>query len=161
MSHIIHNTVLGDGTKDATVHIYFESDGVSPDLTNQVIINPTNLYFVYPYNNDNPNQQDIMYQPPMPLYRRITVNKIWAEVQDFTATLAFANNDIQMQQRIWTLTPGTRQTVDFSWFGGIQDKSQLQDILSKIVVTTQGLTTPRSRGSIIVNFRKSYHKLGV
>ncbi len=157
MAHIVHQTILNDSSKDAVVQLYFESDGVSNDLVNQVLIDPTVPFSVYPYNNDNPNTTDYAFQPVVQKRQKLIVAKIWAELQDFSLTLAFQDaNDSVVNQRIWSVGPYTRSALDFTYFGGIQDKTFPLDIATKIVGSTLGLSTPRSRGSVIVMVRKTY-----
>jgi len=43
MANIITKTPLQDGSKQLILHVYLESDGVSGDLTNYVLVDPQRI----------------------------------------------------------------------------------------------------------------------
>jgi hypothetical protein len=141
MAHIVTPTILVDSTKSAVVHLYIESDGLSNDLVNQIIVDPT-LDFV-----------------DSPLKVQMAITQVWYSFGWFDAMLSF--DDITLLESAgipstpsWLLTRDTIGYHDFRYFGGIKDKSTI-DGTGRIVLTTNGLTTPGSKGTMVLEIRKN------
>lgn len=126
---------LLEGGRSAIFSVFIASDGKSGDLTAQTVINP-NVDFV----------------PSLGKGMKLNIEKIWFATAGFDVLLSF---DSLVDQPVWIIPSGTvAGFIDFSEFGGLQDYSGI-DATGKLVVSTQGLSSPSDQGTLIIKVTKS------
>lgn len=119
---------------NATFHVYLESDGVSGDLTDHVIVDSA-LDFV----------------PALAKGENMVAWETWHELSGFSLQLAFKS--LTGKQPIWVLTP-VANTNEFHCFGGLADRTGI-DAQGKLVITTKGFTTTANIGAFVIRLRKT------
>lgn len=105
MSNQVNKTILQDGTKTAVIHYTFASDGVEGELNSYVLLDPyTDLSGI-----------DFKIQ--------LVVTQIWFGFSWFDMNLSFEDGGSNLP--FWTLTRDSDKYVDFRYFGGIKDRTNL------------------------------------
>lgn len=163
MANVVNRVKIMDGQSHVTLHVYFQSDGQSGDLTNYPILDPAT------------DLTPLM----LPKRQSLIIKQVWYELSNFTATLLF--NSLAPWPA-WTFTPGVDSFHDFRFFGGISDNSSepLLDNQSvpnsaqstiplatialpntygidsdgKLLVTTRGFTEWNSSGQLVLWMEK-------
>jgi len=135
MAHKITITKLMDGPKNGVFHIFIESDGVSPDLIDYVLIDPAESF-----------------SPSFPNKPLITVESISYDLTGFDSYLDF--DYLISDTKLWSMSGGQSAMVDFGYLGGLKDRSNALDGTGKLQLTTSGLTAGKF-GSIIIRVKKS------
>jgi hypothetical protein len=133
MAHIVTPTFLLDSPSKAIVHVYIESDGQSGDLSNFVLIDPK-LDFV-----DSPQ------------IVQMSLAQVWYSFGWFDGFLSF--DDVNPYPS-WQLSRDSASYFDFRYFGGIKDRSSI-DTTGKLLLSTNGLTTAGSRGTMVIELKKN------
>ena len=134
MAHTIKPTLIINGSKVAVIHYYISSDGLSDDLSSEIILEPGDL--------NGSETKPFNY----------TVNQIWSTLVGFQAMLGF---DSVEPQETWVLAPGGDSHVDFRCFGGLKDRTVDVDSTGALLLTTLGLQDPAAKGVVILEIKKS------
>jgi len=132
MSHAITITKLMDGPRNAVFHVYIKGDGVSEDITDGVLVDPTQSF--------DPSQKSIP---------SITVEKILYNLVGFDAKLEF--DYLVSDTPLWALSGGQENKVCFKDWGGLKDRSAI-DGSGKLMVSTSGLID--GFGTMLIHVRK-------
>jgi hypothetical protein len=133
MPNTVNQTVFLDGSKLATVHLYIESDGVSGEMANQLVIDMKN---------------DIQ---PIGSPTQATIQQIWWGQSYYDARLSFQDT---VPVPFWVLPVGSDSHVDFRSIGGLKVPVDL-DGNANILLTTVGFAPAGSWGSYIIQLKKS------
>lgn len=139
MANIIQKRKTLDGSVVA-FHFYLESDGVTGELVDYTLIDPT-----------------IDLDPPMAPGRDLTIERIYAELQGFSAKLAF-DGGANGQWVAWVVGPGLAIKRDFKPISGIPDKSGGSGgptASGKLRITTTGFLQASARGSLILQLHRA------
>lgn len=132
MAHKITIIKILPGVHRSQFHIYLLSDGASPELTDQVLIDPvTDL--------------------GIPSSSRLAIERITYSFTGFSSRIEFDTGLVD-DKMIWVLPEKANEPIDFSPWGGLKDQSGL-DGTGKIQITTNGLTNSGSEGSILIMVR--------
>lgn len=137
MANKIQVMKIMDGDSHVTLHVYIESDGVSGDLVNQVILDPTT---------------DLT--PPMPSMQDLIVKQVWSGLANCSVTLAF---NATTPWAFWTLAPTAGVHYDWRFFGGIRDNSDAPmglDSTGELLISTNGFTTTSAKGAFVLWMEK-------
>ena len=135
MANTVTVTKLLDGARSAVFHIYIKSDGLTGELTDQVLIDPaTDL------------------NPVLNAVPSLTIDQLWYDLSGFDARLEF--DYLVEDTAVWTLSAGNGVHMDFSQFGGLKDRSNILDGTGKLMITTNGLLSAGDNGTIIIKVRK-------
>ena len=132
MPHQITVTKLLDGHRPV-IHIHLKSDGASPDLADEVIVDPAD------YGMSGPN-------------RFFTIDNITSALAGFHASLKF--NYLASGTPVWVLTEGSPPDIDFTYIGGLKDRSPTLDGTGKIMISTKGFSDSGDEGTIILRLKK-------
>ena len=156
MAHTITRTILLDSSREAVVHYTFISDGTSPDLKNQVILDPMTDIITVPYTQSD--QPSPMRQQPS-----FSVYEFWFNFQQFSGLWQFDNG--VNPQTIWQLSQTSGDShYDFSSFTGIKDRTGPMGT-GRMIMTTQGFGGPTAvgdlamftpTGNLVVRLKKYY-----
>lgn len=138
MAHTVNIFKMFDGPSHVVLHCFLQSDGLSAELTNFVLLDPM-----------------VDLDPVMSHRQNLIVKQLWYEISGFTATFAF---DAPTPWPFWTLTPGVDSSHDWRFFGGIRDHASAGtlglDASGKLLISTQGLTAPTSCGAFVLWLEK-------
>lgn len=126
-------TKMLDGPRNAAFHIFISGDG-SGDAVDVVIIDPATDF-----------------DPVLPASPGIKLQKIWHDLQGFS--VFFEYEYLASDTPLWTITDNGSNCLDFSCFGGITDRSDI-DGSGKIKLTTSGLELGEL-GTIILHIIKA------
>ncbi len=129
----IVKTKLMEGRKKAIFHFYLESDGVSGELSNVILLDPT-----------------VDFNPAETSSSQYSVTKIWSSLSVFDGILKF--NALEPYV-IWVLSPDNSTDVCFDHFGGLKDRSTAAHD-GKLLLSTNGFAPAGSAGVLIVEIRK-------
>jgi hypothetical protein len=144
MSNIVTLTQVQDGPSDVVYRYYFESDGVSGELNNFVLIDPANL---------TTGQNAKPWLPPGPYTSGVlNIQQVWYNLDGFDLVLGFqsANSSYAV-----ALTPSTDSYIDFRPFGGFADITPIGDVpTGRIICKTNGFTTKGCVGFLVMKVRK-------
>lgn len=132
MANTVTVTTLLEGPRNLVLHVYLKSDGVSGDLSNEVIADPANHEFL----SDS---------------RYFTLEDVTYGFNGFSANLEFEY--LMDNTLIWVLPPGSGNYVDFKKFGGLADRSDV-DGTGKLLLNTTGLMDEGDEGSLIIKLKK-------
>lgn len=137
MPHFVDVQKLLDGPSHVVLRVYIVGDGISSELVNYTILNPST---------------DVV--PPMPRRRAFIVKQVWYEL-GFSLSLGF--NSTQPWY-FWTLTPTTANEHDWCSFGGIRDNSDPAnfglDSNGNVIITTAGLAATTNRAAFVLKLEK-------
>lgn len=145
MTNTITRTLLVNGARSMLLHVYLESDGVTGELKNYVLVDPTVYDGVF---------TDKIIRPDM----KLTVTQIWHSLGWFDALLSF---DDLVPAPSWVCTRDSCNHIDFRHFGGIAqryvdpDTAKATDRTGKILLSTNGFAPAGSMGTLIIEIRKS------
>lgn len=133
MANRIEVTKLQDGPRYLVYHVYLESDGVTGDIEDFVLLDPA---------TEN-----------MHGARRFCVEEVTWGFNGFTARLTF--NELVDGTPIWVLPPHSSDYVDFRPYGGLLDRSDV-DGNGKLMISTTDFTPAGRAGSFVlkVNLHK-------
>ena len=134
MSHTVIPTIIVNGQRSAIVHFYIASDGISGELASAIIMEPSDLL------GDSAKSK--------PTY---TILQIWKEFSGFDALLSFDAGD---QVESWLLAQNASNHIDFRYFGGLKDRSTA-DATGLLLLSTNGLSDPNSKGTMILELKKT------
>ncbi len=132
MTHTVTVTKLLDGNHPI-LHVHLKSDGVSPDLVNYELIDPADFGHTGPH-------------------KFLTLDALTYGLAGFSASLKF--DYLIAGTFIWTLPEGTAPTVDFTYYGGLKDRSNPLDGTGKILLSTKGFGDSGDEGSIVIQLKK-------
>lgn len=133
MSHTVTVTKIMDGARNAVFHVYIKGDGVSSDLTDSVIIDPT-----------------LSFDPAKKSKPTITVEKMLYNLVGFDAQIEF--DYLLDDTPLWALSGGQENKVCFKDWGGLKDRSGEIDGSGKLMINTSGLVD--GFGTILIHVRK-------
>ncbi len=133
MANLITKTKLNEGPKRAIFHFYFEGDG-SGELQNEVLIDPVVDFEL----------------PLVTIPNQLTITKLWYGSAIYDSILKFnALNPLP----IWVIVADADSYVSFEYFGGLKDFST-PDGDGKILISTNGLATAGTAGTLIIEVKK-------
>ena len=132
MPNIVNQKVFVDGPRRAIVHLYLESDGVSGEMKDQLVIN---------------TRTDIV---PVGQVTPVTIDQIWWSLSYFDARISIG--DVP-NAPFWVLPVGGGGHADFRGFGGIKLPQSL-DGTGMVLLSTNGFAPKDSWGSIILALKK-------
>ncbi len=145
MANTVQRTILQNGSKSLLLHVYIESDGYEGELTNYVIADPELYDSVF---------TDKIIRPDM----KLKISQIWYSFNWFDATISF---DELNPVPCWVLPRDASNHIDFRHFGGMANKlvdpqtSASTERTGKILLSTNDFAPEKSKGSIILEIRKS------
>lgn len=137
MAHTVNVFKMFDGPSHIVLHCFMQSDGISADLVNFVLFDPS-----------------VDAVPVMPRRQDLIVKQLWYEVGGFNITFAF---DAVTPWPFWTLTPGVDSYHDWRFFGGIRDHASAVagiDATGKLLMSTQGLSVANASGAFVLWLEK-------
>ena len=144
MANLIRQTILQEGTKYATIHWYFESDGNEGELKDKVILDLQNDFKdPLPYQFD----REGLKKPP-----KITIRQAWFSTAWFDMILGFESvtND-----RYVTLARDTDFDLEFKQFGGIFDNTPYEAApTGNLTLTTRDFAPLGSSGFLVLEIKK-------
>ena len=132
MANTVNITKILTGTRNTIIHVYIASDGVSGDMTDQVLIDPV---------------ADLGFSSKA----RMVVEKITHSFKGFDARVEFDTGLVD-DKMIWVLTESSNE-FDFRPMGGMKDRSGL-DGTGKFQITTTGLDSAGDQGSMLIQVRQ-------
>lgn len=131
--HTVNVTTLLDGPRHTILHVVIKSDGMSDDLSNEVIADPAD-FEDWPADND----------------RFFTLETIQAGLNGFSASLSF---EYLVEGNLVQAIPEFHSEFDYITIGGLKDRSPELDGTGKILLSTQGLDG-EDVGSFVIKLRK-------
>lgn len=134
MANTIRVTKLLEGSKDTFFHIYIQGDGIQPDFTNEIVVDPT-----------------VDLSPAMDPVPTLTLVEVWYSVPVGNLILSF--NDLNPTQ-MWILGGNDSNHISFEKFGGLKDQSGI-DGTGSLLISTVGLNTGSQTMSCVVKVRKN------
>ncbi len=137
MPNTVAQTVLQDGTKLSTVHLFITSDGVEGEFTNKVVIDIKNDVF--------PVTNSIAFPP------QATILQIWWAQSYFDAFLSLSDT---VPVPLWVLPVAMNGYVDFRSIGGLKVPVSI-DGTNNLLLTTAGFSPVGSVGSYVIQFKKT------
>ncbi len=135
MANTANITKLNDGMRNAVFHVFIQGDGVTGDMNDLVIVDPSK------------DLDPILGKRPC-----LTITELWYSFSGFDAKLEFAY--LTDDNGVWSLAPGNGNHLCFDSFGGIKDRSNPLDGTGKLMLTTIGLLSASSCGTLIIKVRK-------
>lgn len=135
MANTVSITKLLDGPRSAIFHIFIKSDGVSGDMTDEVLIDPATSF-----------------DPALRAKPTLTIDQLWYDLSGFDARLEF--DYLVDDTAAWTMSGGNGIHMDFGCFGGLKDRSNVLDGTGKLMITTNGLAAAGDCGTIVIKVRK-------
>lgn len=133
MANKVVLTKLLDGPRHVIMHLYLESDGASGEITDLVVVDPTQVI------------------PSLSAVPGLTIEKVLPSLNGFAVKIEF---DSVTDTPVWVLTEHDTDTVCFDCFGGLKDRSNPLDGSGKLLISTVGFTSIGDMGSIIFQVRK-------
>jgi hypothetical protein len=125
-----------EGLNNLVLHVFMESDGLSGELDNYVLLSPADLI------------------PPLPATKpTFRIMRVWYSMVWFDITFKYGG----LQPRpVWTLARDAANYLDFRSFGGISDygTEPPSDQTGKLLISTNGFAAAGSQGSMTIEFRK-------
>lgn len=134
MANTVQTRTLVDGQKYAVVHVFIESDGVSGELTDTVVVDVSAL----------------ATKSDGSAVAKVTVEEIWASFTGCSGKLEF---DATTDAGIWSFAADHADHVDMGVFGGLPDPLA-SGTTGDILLTTNGFTAAGDRASLIIKVRK-------
>lgn len=131
MANLVTVQTLLDGPRHVILHVYIKSDGSGTDLTSKEIANPADFRMT----GKN---------------RFFTLEKVESGLNGFSASLRF--DYLVNGNFIWAI-PEYQSDFDFTWAGGLKDRSCNLDGTGRILLSTQGLGEG-DEGSFVLKLRK-------
>jgi hypothetical protein len=132
MAHSVVITKILPGNYRSQFHIFFESDGVSGELTDYVLVDPI---------------ADLGLKSTA----RLAIEMMTFSLDGFDARIEF-DSGLVADRMIWVLPENGDNHVCFDAWGGLKDQSGL-DGTGKIQITTSGFATAGSQGSLLLMVR--------
>jgi len=133
MANTVQITKTLDGDRGIVFHVFIQSDGVTGDLSDVVLIDPTTLV------------------PPTDSSPSLTIEELWYDLSGFNAVLSF--DDLVEGTPVWALSQGNHSHVELRTIGGLKDRSS-QDGNGNLQITTYGLQSVGDAGVIVIKARK-------
>ena len=112
-------TKMADGPRNAVYHVSIVGDG-SGELTDQVIIDPAE------------------FDPAFPALPTLSVRQLWYDLSGFLVRMEY--DYLASDTPVWTMSENGAACMDFTFMGGIADRSA-SDGNGKLKITTVGLGT--------------------
>jgi len=124
-----------EGLNNLVLHVFMESDGVSGELEDYVLLAPADL------------------EPPLTANPALRIQRIWYSFNQFDVTLKFGGI---VPMPIWVLARQTGTEFDFTRFGGISDYNTVPpaDKNGQLLISTTGYGPLGAQGSLVFEFRK-------
>ena len=135
MANFVKPTILLNGPRTAVIHYTIQGDGAASELASEVILEP----------NDVIDKDGTISQ------RTFTITQLWWSFVGFDALLGF---DAGTPEYALVMGQSGPQYFDFRSFGGLKDRSGT-DATGKMTLTTQGLANSASKGTLIIEVRKT------
>lgn len=132
MAHSVVITKILPGNHRSQFHVFFESDGVSGELTDYVLVDPV---------------ADLGLKSTA----RLAIEKMTYNFAAFDARVEF-DSGLVADKMIWVLPASGDNHVCFDAWGGLKDQSGL-DGTGKIQITTKGFGTAGAQGSLLLMVR--------
>jgi hypothetical protein len=112
-----------------------ESDGVSGELEDYVLLTPADL------------------EPPLAANPALRIQRVWYSFNQFDATLKFGGI---APMPVWVLARASNTEFDFTRFGGISDYNTVPpaDKNGQLLISTTGYGPLGAQGSLVFEFRK-------
>ena len=130
MANKVNATIVNDGAVHLVMHVYIESDGVSGDLSNEILLDPIDI--------------------GKPASNRFVIERVDYNFSGFSGVIGF-ESELVDKTLIWTLNEGN-SLADFKLIGGLADRSGI-DGSGKIQISTNGLSAG-DNGTMIIHIRK-------
>ena len=131
MAHLVEITDIFKGDRYAVFHVHLKSDGVSAELSDEVIIDPVEDFGL---GSDT----------------RFAIEHITSSLTGFTAVIEF-DTGLVTDKTPWLLTPDVGFS-DFRHFSALKDKSGI-DGTGKIQITTTDFSGS-GEGTFVIKIRK-------
>lgn len=128
MANTVETETLVDGSRNLVVRIHLESDGVSGELSDLVLIDASTY---------------------TPAFTNSKIMKIQSNLIGFTAELAW---DATANVHAWSL-PDYEQDQDFSYVGGLPNKAGAGKT-GDLLISTAGFTAAGDNGHILIYMKK-------
>jgi len=143
-SNTINVTLLNEGTKYSTMHVYMESDGTG-ELVDYPFFDPkTDFQIPIPQQIDESTGQ-----LRVPEY---TIRKVWHSAAWFDVILGW---DSVTPSRVIVLARDTDFEQDFTSFGGIKDRTPMQNLpTGRLTMTTRDFAATGAAGYFVLEIRK-------
>lgn len=135
MAHTVEITKILDGPRNVVLHVFIQGDGVSSDLSDEVLVDPAQD--LIPVGNNIPS---------------LTIEKLWYDLTGFNGILNFEY--LVSNTPVWSMSGEQSVHMDFSHFGGLKDRSNVLDGSGKLLLSTTGLGSAEDVGTIIIKLRK-------
>ena len=132
MAHKIVITKILPGTYRSQFHIFFESDGASGELVDQVLVDP-------------------VVDLGLKSTARLSIQMLTFSFAGFDARIEFDSGLVD-DRMLWVLPQNSDNHVCFDCWGGLKDNSGL-DGTGKIQITTKGFGTAGAQGSLLLMVR--------
>jgi hypothetical protein len=134
MANTVTITKILPGNYRSQFHIFLLSDGLSGELSDEVIIDPV---------------ADLGIDSS----KRLAIEFITFNLAGFTARVEFDSGLVE-DTMLWVLPEQANGHVEFDHWGGLIDQSG-SDGSGKIQLTTTGFTTAGDQGSILIQTRNN------
>lgn len=131
---IVLQKKINEGPRRAIFHFYFESDGISGELDNYLLIDPAVDF--------NPTPDGVL---------QFSITKLWYGAAVFDMVLKF--NAIEPYP-VWVIVPDADSHICFDYMGGLQDYSTEQPD-GKLLISTNGFAVPGSVGTLLIEVKKT------
>lgn len=132
---VITTRKVVEGLSNLVLHVYMESDGVSGELEDYILLAPADL------------------EPPLKPSPSLRIQRVWFSSVWFDLTLKFGGI---VPMPVWVLARDTGTEWDFTRFGGISDYNTVPpaDKNGNLLISTNGFAAAGSQGSMVIEFRK-------
>ena len=126
-------TKILDGPRNAVFHVSLAGNGEG-DITDGVVIDPATSF-----------------DPALPANPTLTIYRLWYDLTGFSARLEF--DYLVSDTPAWAMSGDQGVCLDFTFFGGLKDRSGAMDGSGKLTVTTSGLSEG-DFGTFVVHVHK-------
>jgi len=135
MSQVTISKIV-EGAANLVIRVDLRNEGIPEELTDHVFLSPSDC--VPARANDQPN---------------FRIMQMWYSLAWFDVVLKFGTLQPEF---VWTLARDSGNYIDFRSFGGIVDtrSNPPGDENGKLLLSTNGFSTPGAHGSIILALRK-------
>lgn len=128
--------IVGQGDANFILHVSLESDGVSGELEDYVLLDPTE------------------FTPALPASPAVRIMTIWYSTVWFDIVLKYGG---LAPRAVWTLARDGPGKFDFTKIGGLSDYSTdpPSDRDGKLLISTSDFGTPGAIGHLVIAVKKS------
>lgn len=145
MANLIRRSTIQEGTRYATYHWYFESDGNEGELKDYVLLDP-NVDFTVPV---PPKVLNGKLQPI-----EMTLRKAWWSTSWFDFVIGWQSNDPDSKYYL-TLPRDAHDQADYREFNGLKDYTDPSfNPTGQLIVKTIGFAPLGSSGHLVLEMRK-------